>query len=194
MFWEIPLTWKSLSSMTSQHKKHLLLSCLSLQKSSKQGIKVIDLFAPYLKGGKSDSGGAGVGKTCIDPRIDLQHCPRTRWYLSIYWCWGTYSKERPLTGKWKNQALSKTAMVFGQMNEPPEHVCVLLLPNWQSLNTSVMLKAKTFYSLIISSVSHKLVQKYSPFGSYAFSRWLLWPALATEMGQQRTHHQPRKVQ
>ena len=42
------------------------MSCLPLQKSSKQGIKVIDLLAPYLKGGKVGLfGGAGVGKTVL---------------------------------------------------------------------------------------------------------------------------------
>ena len=52
------------------------------------GIKVVDLLAPYIKGGKIGLfGGAGVGKTVSNSRINQQHRTRARWYFRIRWCW-----------------------------------------------------------------------------------------------------------
>ena len=52
------------------------------------GIKVIDLIEPYAKGGKIGLfGGAGVGKNCFNPRINKQHCKRTRWFVCFCRSW-----------------------------------------------------------------------------------------------------------
>ena len=71
-----------------QHLKNLSTEVEILE----TGIKVVDLLAPYIKGGKIGLfGGAGVGKTVSNPGIDQQHRSRTRWYFRIRWCWRAYT-------------------------------------------------------------------------------------------------------
>ena len=56
------------------------------------GIKVIDLLAPYLKGGKVGLfGGAGVGKTVLIQELIHNIAQEHGGISCIYWCWGTYS-------------------------------------------------------------------------------------------------------
>ena len=56
------------------------------------GIKVVDLLAPYIKGGKIGLfGGAGVGKTVLIQELINNIATRAWWYFSICWCWRTYS-------------------------------------------------------------------------------------------------------
>ncbi len=51
------------------------------------GIKVIDLLAPYAKGGKIGLfGGAGVGKTVSDSGVDPKYCNRAWWIFYLYRC------------------------------------------------------------------------------------------------------------
>ena len=51
------------------------------------GIKVVDLLAPYSKGGKVGLfGGAGVGKTVIIMEL-IQCCNGSRWFICFCWCW-----------------------------------------------------------------------------------------------------------
>ena len=71
------------------HRKHQHLNNLSTEvEILETGIKVVDLFAPYIKGGKIGLfGGAGVGKTVLNSRINQQHRTRARWYFRIRWCW-----------------------------------------------------------------------------------------------------------
>ena len=82
------------------------------------GIKVIDLLAPYAKGGKIGLfGGAGVGKTVlIQELIATEHGG-----YSIFTGVGERSREgNDLWSEMKDSGvLDKTALVFGQMNEPP---------------------------------------------------------------------------
>ena len=85
------------------------------------GIKVIDLLAPYAKGGKIGLfGGAGVGKTVLIQElirnIATEHCG-----YSIFTGVGERSREGNDLWSEMNASgvLEKTAMVFGQMNEPP---------------------------------------------------------------------------
>jgi F-type H+-transporting ATPase subunit beta len=55
------------------------------------GIKVIDLLAPYVKGGKIGLfGGAGVGKTVLIQELDQQHCKSICRSFSICRSWRTY--------------------------------------------------------------------------------------------------------
>lgn len=85
------------------------------------GIKVIDLMAPYLKGGKIGLfGGAGVGKTvCIMELIN--NIATEHGGLSVFGGVGERTREgNDLYHEMKESGvLSKTALVYGQMNEPP---------------------------------------------------------------------------
>ena len=85
------------------------------------GIKVIDLLAPYAKGGKIGLfGGAGVGKTVLI--LELIHNIATQHGgTSVFTGVGERSREGNdlLTEMAQSGMLEKTALVFGQMNEPP---------------------------------------------------------------------------
>ena len=85
------------------------------------GIKVIDLLAPYAKGGKSGLvGGAGVGKTVLIQEL-INNIANESGGYSIFTGVGERSREgNDLWTEMKESGvLSKTALVFGQMNEPP---------------------------------------------------------------------------
>ena len=85
------------------------------------GIKVIDLLAPYAKGGKIGLfGGAGVGKTVLIQEL-IQNIATEHGGYSIFTGVGERSREgNDLWMEMKESGvLSKTALVFGQMNEPP---------------------------------------------------------------------------
>jgi F-type H+-transporting ATPase subunit beta len=85
------------------------------------GIKVIDLLAPYAKGGKIGLlGGAGVGKTVLIQEL-IRNIATEHGGYSIFTGVGERSREgNDLYTEMKaSGVLSKTALVFGQMNEPP---------------------------------------------------------------------------
>lgn len=85
------------------------------------GIKVIDLLAPYAKGGKIGLfGGAGVGKTVLIQEL-IQNVATEHGGYSIFTGVGERSREgNDLWSEMKESGvLNKTALVFGQMNEPP---------------------------------------------------------------------------
>ena len=85
------------------------------------GIKVIDLLAPYAKGGKIGLfGGAGVGKTVLIQEL-IQNIATEHGGYSIFTGVGERSREgNDLWTEMKESGvLNKTALVFGQMNEPP---------------------------------------------------------------------------
>ena len=85
------------------------------------GIKVIDLLAPYAKGGKIGLfGGAGVGKTVLIQELITNIATQHGGY-SIFTGVGERSREgNDLWTEMKESGvLDKTALVFGQMNEPP---------------------------------------------------------------------------
>ena len=85
------------------------------------GIKVIDLLAPYLKGGKVGLfGGAGVGKTVLIQEL-IRNIAAEQGGYSIFTGVGERSREgNDLWSEMKaSGVLEKTALVFGQMNEPP---------------------------------------------------------------------------
>ncbi|HJB27360.1 MAG TPA: F0F1 ATP synthase subunit beta [Candidatus Blautia faecavium] len=85
------------------------------------GIKVIDLLAPYAKGGKIGLfGGAGVGKTVLIQEL-IQNIATEHGGYSIFTGVGERSREgNDLWSEMKESGvLDKTALVFGQMNEPP---------------------------------------------------------------------------
>ena len=85
------------------------------------GIKVIDLLAPYSKGGKVGLfGGAGVGKTVLIQEL-IQNVAMQHGGYSIFTGVGERSREgNDLWSEMKESGvLEKTTLVFGQMNEPP---------------------------------------------------------------------------
>ncbi|MFA6843223.1 MAG: F0F1 ATP synthase subunit beta [Bacilli bacterium] len=85
------------------------------------GIKVIDLLAPYIKGGKIGLfGGAGVGKTVLIQEL-IHNIAEEQNGISVFAGVGERTREgNDLYYEMKDSGvLSKTAMVFGQMNEPP---------------------------------------------------------------------------
>jgi len=85
------------------------------------GIKVIDLLAPYAKGGKIGLfGGAGVGKTVLIQEL-IRNVATEHGGYSVFTGVGERSREgNDLWNEMRNSGvLEKTALVFGQMNEPP---------------------------------------------------------------------------
>ena len=85
------------------------------------GIKVIDLLAPYIKGGKIGLfGGDGVGKTVVIQEL-IHNVAQEHGGISVFSGVGERTREgndlyHEMT---ESGVISKTAMVFGQMNEPP---------------------------------------------------------------------------
>ena len=85
------------------------------------GIKVIDLLCPYMKGGKVGLfGGAGVGKTVLIQEL-IHNIATEQHGISVFAGVGERSREgNDLYHEMKaSGVLAKTALVFGQMNEPP---------------------------------------------------------------------------
>ena len=149
------------------------------------GIKVIDLLAPYAKGGKIGLfGGAGVGKTVLIQEL-IRNIATEHGGYSIFTGVGERSREgNDLWTEMKESGvLEKTALVFGQMNEHLELVCVSLRQDLQWQNISVMSSIRTcFSSSIIFSVLHRLDLRYQLLGRMP-SAVGYQPTLATEMGE-----------
>ena len=85
------------------------------------GIKVVDLIAPYSKGGKIGLfGGAGVGKTVLIMEL-INNIAKEHGGISVFAGVGERTREgNDLYNEMKDSGvLSKTALVYGQMNEPP---------------------------------------------------------------------------
>ncbi len=85
------------------------------------GIKVIDLICPYSKGGKIGLfGGAGVGKTVLIMEL-INNIAKQHGGISVFTGVGERTREgNDLYNEMKQSGvLSKTALVYGQMNEPP---------------------------------------------------------------------------
>lgn len=86
------------------------------------GIKVIDLIAPFVKGGKvAVFGGAGVGKTVLIQEL-IRNVATVHGGVSVFTGVGERSREgNDLWIEMKGSGvINKTALVFGQMNEPRE--------------------------------------------------------------------------
>ena len=91
------------------------------QKVFETGIKVIDLIAPFIKGGKvAVFGGAGVGKTVLIQEL-IHNVAKAHQGVSVFSGVGERTREgNDLWNEMKeSKVIDKTALVFGQMNEPP---------------------------------------------------------------------------
>ena len=110
------------ASRDSIHKKAPSFDELSTSEEILEtGIKVIDLLAPYLKGGKVGLfGGAGVGKTVLIQEL-IHNIAQEHGGISVFTGVGERTREgNDLYWEMKESGvIEKTAMVFGQMNEPP---------------------------------------------------------------------------
>ncbi|RKX89214.1 MAG: F0F1 ATP synthase subunit beta [Spirochaetes bacterium] len=85
------------------------------------GIKVVDLLAPYMKGGKIGLfGGAGVGKTVLIMEL-INNIAKVHGGYSVFCGVGERTREgTQLFGEMKESGvLDRTSLIFGQMNEPP---------------------------------------------------------------------------
>ncbi len=85
------------------------------------GIKVVDLLAPYMKGGKIGLfGGAGVGKTVLIMEL-INNVAKVHGGYSVFCGVGERTREgTQLFGEMKESGvIDRTALVYGQMNEPP---------------------------------------------------------------------------
>ena len=85
------------------------------------GIKVVDLICPYAKGGKIGLfGGAGVGKTVLIMEL-INNVAKQHGGISVFTGVGERTREgNDLYNEMKESGvLNKTALVYGQMNEPP---------------------------------------------------------------------------
>ena len=149
------------------------------------GIKVIDLVAPYLRGGKIGLfGGAGVGKTVLI--MELIHNVATKHGgYSIFTGVGERSREgyEMIQDMTESGVIDKTALVFGQMNEPPASRMRTALTGLtvaeyfrDELNKDVLLFIDNIYRFIQagSEVSALLGRMPSAVGYQ--------PTLSTELG------------
>lgn len=116
---------KEISSKTKMDAIHKEAPPLSEQSTKPEmletGIKVIDLIAPFTKGGKIGIfGGAGVGKTVVVKEL-IRNIAMVHHGHSVFA--GVGERTREGTDLWlemkEANVLDKTVMVFGQMNEPP---------------------------------------------------------------------------
>jgi len=85
------------------------------------GLKVVDLIAPYIKGGKVGLfGGAGVGKTVLIMEL-IHNLAKEHGGLSVFAGVGERTREGTdlMIEMTESGVISKTALVYGQMNEPP---------------------------------------------------------------------------
>ncbi len=149
------------------------------------GLKVVDLVAPFTKGGKTGVfGGAGVGKTVIIQEMIYNNAEKHRG-VSVFAGVGERSREgndllREMT---ESGVISKTVMVFGQMNEPPGVRLRVALTGltmaeyFRDQGKDVLLFIDNIYRFVMAGmeVSALLGRMPSAVGYQ--------PTLATEMGE-----------
>jgi F-type H+-transporting ATPase subunit beta len=149
------------------------------------GLKVIDLVAPFTKGGKTGVfGGAGVGKTIVIQEMIYNNAEKHKG-VSVFAGVGERSREgndllREMT---ESGVISKTVMVFGQMNEPPGVRLRVALTGltmaeyFRDQGQDVLLFIDNIYRFVMAGmeVSALLGRMPSAVGYQ--------PTLATEMGE-----------
>lgn len=130
------------------------------------GIKVVDLIAPYALGGKIGLfGGAGVGKTVLIMEL-IHNVATNHGGYSVFSGVGERTREgNDLWGEMKESGvIDKTALVYGQMNEPPgARMRVGLTGLTMAEYFRDAMVRMSCSSSIISSASSRLVQKFLPF-------------------------------
>jgi F0F1-type ATP synthase beta subunit len=157
------------------------------------GIKVIDLIAPIIKGGKVGLfGGAGVGKTVIITEL-IRNIAREHGGVSVFAGVGERSREGNdlVPRNEESKVLEKTALVFGQMNEPPGIRARVGLTglDYGRIFPRRRKTRRTCCSSTIFSDSLKPDPKFRLLLGRIPSAVGYQPTLATDMGElARTHH------
>ncbi len=185
-----PIDEKPAPKATKYMPIHRLAPSYEEQKSSSEiletGIKVIDLLVPYVKGGKIGLfGGAGVGKTVLVQEL-INNIAKQHGGLSVFAGVGERTREGNDLFHEMIAAgvIDKTALVFGQMNEPPGARMRVALTGLtmaeyfrDELNQDVLLFIDNIFRFTQagSEVSALLGRMPSAVGYQ--------PTLATEMGQ-----------
>jgi len=134
------------------------------------GIKVVDLLAPYRRGGKIGLfGGAGVGKTVLIMEL-INNIAKAHGGVSVFAGVGERTREgNDLYAEMKESGViveknltdSKVALVYGQMNEPPgARMRVALTALTMAEYFRDVNKQDVYSSLTTFSVSYKLVLKF----------------------------------
>jgi F-type H+-transporting ATPase subunit beta len=120
-----PIDNKPAPTNMKRHPIHREAPAFDEQQASSEiletGIKVIDLIAPYLKGGKIGLfGGAGVGKTVLIQEL-INNVAKQHGGISVFTGVGERTREgNDLYNEMiESGVIDKTALVYGQMNEPP---------------------------------------------------------------------------
>ena len=119
--WDIHRPAPEYANLSSNNPFVRALSISSNKEILETGIKVIDLLCPYSKGGKIGLfGGAGVGKTVLIMEL-INNIAKEHGGLSVFTGVGERTREgNDLFNEMKQSGvLDKTALVYGQMNEPP---------------------------------------------------------------------------
>lgn len=120
-----PIDDKPIPKSVKHYSIHRTAPTLTNQEVKAQiletGLKVIDLIAPFVKGGKvAVFGGAGVGKTVLIQEL-IRNVATVHGGVSVFTGVGERSREG--NDLWlemiQSKVIEKTALVFGQMNEPP---------------------------------------------------------------------------
>lgn len=185
-----PIDEKPAPKATKYMPIHHLAPTYEEQKSSSEiletGIKVIDLLVPYVKGGKIGLfGGAGVGKTVLVQEL-INNVAKQHGGLSVFAGVGERTREGNdlFYEMIAAGVIDKTALVFGQMNEPPGARMRVALTGLtmaeyfrDELNQDVLLFIDNIFRFTQagSEVSALLGRMPSAVGYQ--------PTLATEMGQ-----------
>jgi len=149
------------------------------------GLKVVDLIAPYIKGGKVGLfGGAGVGKTVLIMEL-IHNLAKEHGGLSVFAGVGERTREGTdlLLEMSESGVIDKTALVYGQMNEPPGARLRVALSGltmaeyFRDQGQDVLLFVDNIFRFVQagSEVSALLGRMPSAVGYQ--------PTLATEMGQ-----------
>jgi F-type H+-transporting ATPase subunit beta len=137
------------------------------------GIKVIDLLTPYVKGGKIGLfGGAGVGKTVLIQEM-IYRVAENFGGVSVFAGVGERTREGNdlFLEMTETGVINKTALVFGQMDEPPGTRLRVALSALR--NTSAMFRSRTCScSSTTSSVSPRQVLKFRPFSVVCLQLWV----------------------
>ena len=116
-----PAMWRPTTTGRSTARRPSREDLTPTQEIFETGIKVVDLLAPYAKGGKVGLfGGAGVGKTVLIQEL-IRNLGQEHGGLSAFCGVGERSREgNDLWVEMKESGvIDKTMLVFGQMNEPP---------------------------------------------------------------------------
>lgn len=120
-----PIDQRGPATTTERHPIHRSAPSFDQQSTTTEqfetGIKVVDLLCPYPRGGKIGLfGGAGVGKTVLITEL-IRNIAQEHGGYSVFA--GVGERTREGNDLWREMqesgVLEKTAMVFGQMNEPP---------------------------------------------------------------------------